>query len=83
MVYRGGRWVQLIAETSEYKKLRRDSARLQEEKRALHDKSEEMIYDLFWKGEMPSYDEYKKAMAQISLDSIEKEGLLYPSLKSD
>ncbi len=64
----------LLAETPEYKKLRRDFEGLQEEKRKFHDKSEEMAYNLFWKGEAPSYDEYKKAMAQIKdMDAREKE----------
>jgi len=67
-------YINLLAETPEYKKLRRDFERLQEEKRKFHDKSEELAYNLFWKGEAPSYDEYKKAMAQIKdMDAREKQ----------
>ncbi len=67
-------YIALLAETSEYKTLRRDFERLQEEKRKFHDKSEEMTYNLFWKGEVPSYNEYKKAMAQSKdMDAREKE----------
>ena len=47
---------------------------LQEEKRKFHEKEEEIAYNLFWKGEAPSYDEYKKAMAQIQdMDAREKQ----------
>ena len=67
-------YIDLLAETPEYKKLRGDFERLQEEKRKFHEKEEEMAYNLFWKGEAPSYDEYKKAMAQIQdMDAREKQ----------
>ena len=67
-------FIELLAETSEYKRLLREFEKLQEEKRKFHDKSEEMAYNLFWKGEAPSYEEYKKAMAQIKdMDAREKQ----------
>lgn len=67
-------FIKLLTETSEYQRLLRAFEKLQEEKREFHDKSEEMTYNLFWKGEAPSYDEYKKAMAQIKeMDAREKQ----------
>ena len=67
-------YIDLLGETPEYKRLRREFEKLQEEKRKFHDKSEELAYNLFWKGEVPSYDEYKKAMEQIKdMDAREKE----------
>lgn len=58
-------FIDLLSETDEYKRLLREFENLQEEKRKFHEKEEEIAYNLFWKGEAPSYDEYKKAMAQI------------------
>ena len=67
-------FIKLLAETSEYQRLLRAFENLQEEKRRFHEKEEEMAYNLFWKGEAPSYDEYKKAMAQIrDMDAKEKQ----------
>jgi len=67
-------YIALLAETPEYQKLQRDFENLQEEKREFHEKEEEIAYNLFWKGEAPSYDEYKKAMAQIQdMDAREKQ----------
>ena len=67
-------FIELLAETSEYQKLIRAFENLQEEKRKFHEKEEEIAYNLFWKGEAPSYDEYKKAMAQIKdMDTREKQ----------
>ncbi len=67
-------YIDLLYETPEYQKLLREFENLQEEKRKFHEKEEEMAYNLFWKGEAPSYDEYKKAMAQIKdMDAREKQ----------
>jgi len=67
-------FIKLLAETSEYQRLLRAFENLQEEKRKFHEKEEEIAYNLFWKGEAPSYDEYKKAMAQIQdMDAREKQ----------
>jgi len=67
-------FIKLLTETSEYQKLLREFENLQEEKREFHEKEEEIAYNLFWKGEAPSYDEYKKAMAQIQdMDAREKQ----------
>lgn len=67
-------FIKLLAETSEYQRLLRAFENLQEEKRKFHEKEEEIAYNLFWKGEAPSYDEYKKAMAQIKdMDAREKQ----------
>lgn len=67
-------FIELLTETSEYQKLIRAFENLQEEKKKFHGKEEEMAYNLFWKGEAPSYDEYKKAMAQIQdMDAREKQ----------
>ena len=67
-------YIKLLYETPEYKRLRREFEKLQEEKRKFHEREEEMAYNLFWKGEAPSYDEYKKAMAQIQdMDAREKQ----------
>jgi len=67
-------FIKLLTETSEYQKLIRAFENLQEEKRRFHEKEEEIAYNLFWKGEAPSYDEYKKAMVQIKdMDTREKQ----------
>ncbi len=67
-------FIKLLTETSEYQRLLRAFENLQDEKRKFHEKEEEMAYNLFWKGEAPSYDEYKKAMAQIQdMDAREKQ----------
>jgi len=67
-------YIDLLYETPEYKRLRREFEKLQEEKRKFHEKEEEIAYNLFWKGEAPSYDEYKKAMAQLKdMDAREKQ----------
>jgi len=67
-------FIKLLTEASEYQKLIRAFENLQEEKRKFHEKEEEMAYNLFWKGEAPSYDEYKKAMEQIQhMDAREKQ----------
>ena len=67
-------FIQLLTEPSEYQKLLREFENLQEEKREFHEKEEEIAYNLFWKGEAPSYDEYKKAMEQIQdMDAREKQ----------
>jgi len=67
-------FIKLLTETSEYQRLLRAFEKLQEEKRKFHEKEEEIAYNLFWKGEAPSYDEYKKAMAQIQdMDAREKQ----------
>jgi len=67
-------FVELLTETIDYQKLLKDFENLQEEKREFHEKEEEIAYNIFWKGEAPSYDEYKKAMAQIQdMDAREKQ----------
>lgn len=67
-------FIKLLTGTSEYQKSIRAFENLQEEKRKFHEKEEEMAYNLFWKGEAPSYDEYKKAMAQLQdMDAREKQ----------
>ena len=67
-------YIDLLYETPEYKRLRGEFEKLQEEKRKFREREEEMAYNLFWKGEAPSYDEYKKAMAQIKdMDAREKQ----------
>jgi hypothetical protein len=67
-------FIKLLAETPEYKRLRREFEKLQEEKRRFREREDEMAYNLLWKGEAPSYNEYKKAMAQIKdMDAREKQ----------
>lgn len=67
-------YIDLLYETPDYQRLLRDFENLQEEKRKFHEKEEEIAYNLFWKGEAPSYDEYKKAMTQIEdMDAREKQ----------
>jgi hypothetical protein len=67
-------FIKLLTETSEYQRLLKAFEKLQEEKRRFHDKEEEIAYNLFWKGEAPSYGEYKEAMAQIqNIDIREKQ----------
>ncbi len=67
-------YIDLLYETPEYKRLRGEFEKLQEEKRKFREREEELAYNLFWKGEAPTYDEYKKAMAQIKdMDAREKQ----------
>ncbi|MFC1934888.1 hypothetical protein ACFLXZ_01050 [Chloroflexota bacterium] len=67
-------FIKLLTETSEYQRLLRAFENLQEEKRKFHEKEEEIAYNLFWKGEAPSYDEYKKTMTQLKdMDAREKQ----------
>ena len=68
------RFIELLTETKEYQRLLRAFENLQAEKRRFREKEEEMAYNLFWRGEAPSYDEYKKAMAQLEdMDAREKQ----------
>jgi signal transduction histidine kinase len=55
----------LLVETPEYKALLSEKKQLIEEKQSLADKEEEITYNLFLKGESPSYDEYKKITERI------------------
>jgi len=67
-------YIDLLYETPEYKRLRGEFEKLQEEKRKFREREEELAYNLFWKGEAPTYDEYKKAMTQIKdMDTREKQ----------
>ena len=67
-------YIDLMYETPEYKRLRGEFEKLQEEKRKFREREDELAYNLFWKGEAPTYDEYKKAMAQIKdMDAREKQ----------
>lgn len=66
-------FIKLLAETPEYKRLRREFEKLQEEKRKSQERMDKLLYDFFWR-EAPSYDEYTKAMEQIKdMDAREKE----------
>ena len=67
-------YIDLLYETPEYKRLRGEFEKLQEEKRKFREREDELAYNLFWKGEAPTYDEYKKAIAQIKdMDAREKQ----------
>ncbi len=67
-------FIKLLKGTSEYQKLQRELEKVREEQIKLRDKEDEMKYNLFWKGEVPSYDETKKIAEQVkAADSREKE----------
>ncbi len=67
-------YIDLLAQSPEHKRLRKELDKLQEEKGKLQERQNEMQYNLFWKGEAPSYDEAKKATAQVKdVDAREKQ----------